>query len=147
LIRVGRKRGSVYSGGIGYFVGVQLVIGEKEGAPAEERLDTGNDLVQISLGQGPGDTGRSRQVDELRREKDTAKQDWNLGAKRADLTGHLDPVLAGHHEIQDDDIRSKFPGLANGIFSVAGFATDFPSRVAAEKSPETLANDRAVICD
>jgi hypothetical protein len=119
----------------------------KKVPPAEERLDTGNDLIQISLAQSPGDSGPTRQVDELRREKDTAKQDWNLGEKRADLTGRLNSVLAGHHEIQDDDVWSKFPGLANGIFSVAGFATDFPSRVAAEESPETLANDRAVIGD
>jgi len=123
------------------------VVGEEECAPAEKGLNTRNHLIQISLGQRPGDPGPARQVDELGREKDTAKQDWDLGEKLGDLTGDLNPVLAGHHEIKDDDIWSQFLRLAKGITSVAGFATDFPAQVAAEESPQTLANDRAVIGD
>ena len=124
-----------------------LVVAEEERVPAEKGLDTCNHFIQISLGQRPGDTDPMRQVDELGREKDSAKQDWNPREKLADLTGRLNPVLAGHHEIQNDDVWSKLLRLTNGIFSVAGFATDFPSPVAAEESPETLANDRAVIGD
>jgi hypothetical protein len=83
----------------------------------------------------------------LGREKDSAKQDWNPGKKLGDLPSRFNSVLAGHHEIQDDDVWSKVPRLTHGIFAVASLATDFPAQVAGEKSPETLANDRAVIGD
>jgi hypothetical protein len=83
----------------------------------------------------------------LRIKANRAKQDWNFWGELADLPGRLNPVLAGHQEIKDNNIWSEFPRLANGIFSVDGFTTDLLPPVAAQKPSKTVSNDRTIIGD
>jgi hypothetical protein len=125
----------------------QLTIAEKEGLPAEERFNTRNHLVQFALRECASDAGPARQIDEFRCQTDGAEQNWSLGRKLADLSGRIDSILAGHEEVKDDQVWIELPGLADGVFSVGGFATDFPVCVTTQESPETLANDRTVISD
>jgi len=123
----------------------QLTIAEKEGLPAEERFNTRNHLVQFALGECASDAGPAGQVDEFRGQTNRAKQNWSLGRKLADLSGRIDSILAGHEEVKDDQVWIELLGLADGVFSVGGFATDFPVCVITQESREALANDRAVI--
>jgi hypothetical protein len=74
----------------------QMIVPKEEGLPAEKALDSRHHLIQVSFRQRSGDGHSARQVGELRIEADRAKQDWNFWRKLTDLSGRLNPVLAGH---------------------------------------------------
>jgi hypothetical protein len=78
---------------------------------------------------------------------DGAEQNWSAGRLLANLSGCVDPILAGHQEVQNDEIGVEFFRFANGIVAVSRLATHFPVYVIAQEAPDALANDRAVIGD
>jgi len=124
---------------------LQVIIAEEEGLATQEGLDTRDYPIQFAFGQGARDAGSARQIDELWGQTDCAKQNWSSRGTFADLASRVDPILAGHEEIQNYKVRIQLLRLANGVVAVGRFTTDFPVRVIAQEPPETLANDRAVI--
>ena len=113
----------------------QLTIAEEKGLPAEKAFDTGNNLVQFSLGQSAGNASPARQVDEFRCQTNRAKQNWSLGGELSDLSGRVDPIFSGHEEVKDDQVWIELLRLADGVLSVGGFSTDFPVRVITKEPP------------
>ena len=117
----------------------------KRFVPMQESLKTWDHFIQITLGQCAGNSRPMCQVDELRSESDRAKQDGRTWGTLTDLAGSFDTVLAGHHEIKDDQVWSKLLRLVDRVLSVGGLTTYFPPGATAQESAEALPNHRAIV--
>ena len=109
----------------------ELTIEEEEGLSAQECLDTRNDLVELSLGQRASDAGPASQVDELWRQTNRAKQNGSSGRMLADFARCVDSILAGHQEVEDNQVGVKLVGFGNRLVAIGRFATNFPICVVA----------------
>ena len=107
----------------------ELTIEEEEGLSAQECLDTRNDLVE--LGQRASDAGPASQVDELWRQTNRAKQNGSSRRMLADFARCVDSILAGHQEVEYNQVGVKLVGFGNGFVPVGRFATNFPICVVA----------------